>query len=105
VWTKAREKNISLNQIAKWLCENPAKFIGLENTKGKIQKDFDADIVIWNTDKKFIVEESNIQHRHKITPYLKKELFGVVEQTYIGGIKVYNQGKFLHLNEGKILLS
>ena len=104
IWTKAKEKNISVNQIAKWLCENPAKFIGLENTKGKIQKGFDADLIIWNPEKKFIIEEKTIQHRHKITPYLNRELFGVVEQTYVGGVKVFNQGKFLHLNEGKILM-
>jgi allantoinase len=105
VWIKAREKNFSLNQIANWLCENPGRFIGVENTKGKIQKGFDADIVVWNADNKFIVEEKMIQHRHKITPYLNRELFGTVEQTYVGGIKVFNQGNFLHLNEGKILLS
>ncbi len=101
---RAREKNISVNQIAKWLCENPAKFLGLENTKGRIQKGFDADLVIWNPDKKFIVEEMIIQHRHKITPYLNKELFGVVEQTYVNGKKVFDKGNYLDLSRGKILL-
>ena len=105
IWTKAKEKNISIQQIAKWLCENPAKFISLENSKGKIEKGFDADLVVWNPDRKFTVEENNIQHRHKITPYLNKELYGVIEQIYVGGKKVFNQGSFLNLNEGKILLS
>ncbi|MEO5572144.1 MAG: allantoinase AllB [Bacteroidia bacterium] len=103
IWTKAKDKNISTQQIAKWLCENPAKFIGLENTKGKIQKGFDADIVVWNPDKKFTVEENMIQHRHKITPHLNKELSGVVEQTYVAGKKVFDDGKFINLHGGKIL--
>jgi allantoinase len=77
----------------------------LNSSKGKIEKDFDADLVFWNPEKKFTVEEKNIQHRHKITPYLNRELFGVVEQTYIGGKKVFDKGSFINLNEGKILLS
>ena len=44
-----------------------------------------------------------IQHKHKITPYLGKELFGVVGQTWLGGKKVYENGKYLHLREGQIL--
>ncbi|MEO8148364.1 MAG: allantoinase AllB [Bacteroidia bacterium] len=103
VWTKAREKNIPITQMAKWLSENPAKFIGLENIKGKIQKGFDADIVVWNPEKKFTVKENMIQHRHKITPYLNRELFGVAEQTYVNGRKVFDNGSFINLNCGKIM--
>lgn len=105
VWTKMKEKNISIEKILKWLCENPAKLIGLQNTKGKIQKGFDADITIWNPEKKFKVTEDIIQHRHKITPYLSRELYGVVEQTYIGGKKVFERNFYQNLNNGKLLLS
>ncbi len=103
VLTKMKEKNISMEKILKWMCEYPSKLCGLQNSKGKIEKGYDADLVIWNPDKNFIVEEKNIQHRHKITPYLNREMFGVVEQTFVGGVNVFNQGKFLHLNKGKIL--
>src|SRR5258705_4227220 len=103
-WTKMKEKNITVEKLLKWLCENPAQFCQLDLLKGKIEKGFDADIVVWSPDKKFIVEENIIQHLHKITPYLNKELFGVVEQTYIGGKKIFDKGSFINLNEGKILL-
>lgn len=105
VWTKMKEKNIPVERILKWLCENPSKLCGLNSSKGKIEKRYDADIVVWNPNEKFIVEEKNIQHRHKITPYLNRELCGVVEQTYIGGEKVFDKGSFINLNKGKILLS
>jgi allantoinase len=105
VWTKMKEKNIPVEKSLKWMCENPVKLCQLNSSKGKIEKGFDADIVVWNPDEKFTVEEKDIQHRHKITPYLNRELFGVVEQTYIGGKKIFNKGSFLNLNEGKILLS
>jgi allantoinase len=105
VWTKMKEKNIPMEKILKWMCESPSKLCGLQNSKGKIEKGYDADLVIWNPNEKFIVEEKNIQHRHKISPYLNQELNGVVEQTYVGGEKVYDKGSFLNLNKGKILLS
>jgi allantoinase len=102
LWTKASMRKIPLTTIAKWLCENPAKFTQL-STKGKIEKNFDADIVVWDPNKKFIVKESNVQHKHKLTPYLNLGLSGVIEQTYVGGIKVFDNGNFIHLNQGKIL--
>ncbi len=105
IWTKMKEKNISIDNLLKWFCENPAKLIGLEKSKGKIQKGFDADITIWNPDKKFKVTEEIIQHRHKATPYLNCDLFGVVEQTYVNGKKVFDSNAFPGLRNGKVLFS
>lgn len=104
LWTAAKKRNCDVTDIAKWLCENPAKLIGRQNCKGKIQKGFDADIIIWDEKKSFTVTEEIIQHKHKITPYLDEELFGLIEQTYLAGEKVFDTGKFLHLNRGKIIL-
>ncbi len=102
LWTEAMQRGCNLNDIAKWLSENPAKFIGF-NTKGKIEKGFDADLIVWD-DKVFAVTEDIILHRHKLTPYFMQMLTGVVEQTYLSGEKVFDSGKFLHLNKGKIIL-
>lgn len=102
LWTAAKKNNCSLNDIAKWLCEKPALLPQL-NTKGKIAKGYDADLVVWNQEKSFTVTEDIIQHRHKITPYLNEELYGTVEQTWLAGQKVFDGGKFLHLNKGRIL--
>lgn len=89
LWTAARIRNCSLLDLAKWLCENPAKLIGVKN-KGKLVTGYDADIVVLNEKESFIVDESCIQHRHKVTPYLKNELFGVVKQTYLKGNLVFD---------------
>lgn len=105
LWSVAREKGCSLNDISKWLCENPAKLAGLAAKKGRIQQGFDADILVWDDKKEFTVSEDLILHKHKITPYLNEKLYGVVEQTYLSGEKVFDKGKFLHLNKGKIILA
>lgn len=104
LWTAARKHNCNLEQIAKWLCENSSLLPGLENRKGKIEKGYDADLVIWDPEKNFTVTEDIIHHRHKITPYLNEELYGVVEQTWLAGERVFDNGKALHLNRGEVLL-
>lgn len=102
LWTAAKKHGCSLTDITKWLCQKPALLPQLKS-KGKIEKGYDADIVVWNPEEKFIVSKGIIQHKHKITPYLNEELFGVVEQTWLNGEKLFDGGKFLHLNKGKIL--
>jgi allantoinase len=103
LWTAAKRKELSLNHISKWLSENPAKLIGKQHQKGKIEKGFDADFIIFDPGKSFPVTEDIIQHKHKITPYINRQLFGVVEQTYIAGEKVYADGTFIELNKGQII--
>ena len=103
LWTAAKKRNCTLNDIAKWLCENPAKLIGKQNSKGKIEKGYDADLIVWDEKKSFVVTENIIEHKHKITPYLNNELFGVVEQTYLSGENVFDKGTMV-LHKGKTIL-
>ena len=103
-WTKARLHHFTMSDVNKLLSENTAAFIGLQNSKGKIAKGFDADFVIWNPEKKFIVNEKDILHRHKITPYKNLEMYGVVEKTILSGELVFDNGIFSATSNGNILL-
>ena len=104
LWTAAKKRNCTFSDMAKWLCENPAKLIGKQNSKGKIEKGFDADLIVVDDEKTFVVDESCCHHKHKVSPYMGETLYGVVEQTYLAGEKVYEDGKFIKLNKGKIIL-
>lgn len=101
LWTKARARGRPAADIAKWLCEKPAMLPGLSRRKGKIEKGYNADLVLWDPETSFQVTAEIIQHRHKLTPYLGETLFGVVHKTYLGGINVFDSGIF-NLNQGKI---
>jgi allantoinase len=103
LWTAAKKRGCTLNDIAKWLCENPAKLISKQNSKGKIAKGYDADLIVWDEKKSFHVTENIIEHKHKMTPYLNEELFGVVEKTYLSGENIFDKGAMV-LNKGKFIL-
>ncbi|CAN5176241.1 allantoinase AllB [soil metagenome] len=104
LWTAASKRNCSIEEVTKWLSENPAILAG-QKTKGKIKKGYDADIIIFDPEKEFTVNEQMILHKHKVTPYINLKLKGVIKQTFLNGNSVYDDGNFLHLNKGKILLS
>ncbi len=102
LWTAARKHNIPVTKMAEWLCSKPALLPQLSN-KGRIEPGCDADFVVWDPEASFIIDENDLHHRHKITPYLGKQLFGRVQQTWLRGEKLYDDGKFLHLNKGRII--
>ena len=104
VWTAAEKRGFSIQDMARILSENPANFLGLSQ-KGQIKEGFDADLVIWQPEKTVEITVENIQHRHKITPYLGQILRGAVEQTYVNGRLVFKEGAFINLREGRVLLS
>jgi allantoinase len=103
MWTAARQRGFSISNMAQWLCEKPVRLIGKQASNGKLAKGYKADIIIWDDERRFEVTEEMIRHKHKITPYLHRQLYGAVEQTYLNGIKVYEQGKFTQLNKGTII--
>ena len=94
VWTEARHRGFTLHDVCDWLCANTAKQVSLESRKGAIAPGFDADIVIWNPDKEFVVDADTLHHRHKITPYAGEVLNGVVQTTFLRGKRVYDGGRF-----------
>lgn len=105
VWTAAKKRNLPIYKIVQWLSTKPARLAGLQHQKGQIAKGFSADVIIADMNKKFTVKEADIEHRHKVTPYLHKELYGLVEQVFLKGRRVFDSSsapKFLE-REGRIL--
>lgn len=88
-WTGARARGASLRQLADWMCTATARLAGLSERKGRIATGYDADIVIWNPELSFVVDQRTLLHRHSVTPYEGRTLYGVVRATYVAGQQVY----------------
>jgi allantoinase len=94
VWTEARAHGYAVTHLAKWLCEGPARLAGLAGRKGSIAVGCEADFVIWDANAKFRVDPAQLHHRHKVTPYAGRELYGRVETTFLRGRKIFERGEF-----------
>jgi allantoinase len=69
----------------------PARLAGLQSRKGTLAAGYDADIIVWDSEARFVVDPTEILHRHKVTPYAGRELFGKVSATYVGGRRIFGQ--------------
>ncbi|HEV2523458.1 MAG TPA: allantoinase AllB [Candidatus Acidoferrales bacterium] len=103
MWTKLSGRNYTLKHLVRWMCSGPARLAGLEKRKGEIRAGCDADIVIWNPEKRFLVRSKLLHDRHKLTPYLNQLLRGAVESTFLRGEIIYDRGRFLGTPRGELL--
>jgi allantoinase len=105
IWTECKARGFSIDQLIHWMSTAPAKFIGKDQHKGHISPGFDADLVCWNPDQKYMIQKEAIHHKNKLTPYEGESLYGVVNATFLRGQKVYENGEFLGNPTGKIILN
>lgn len=109
LWTGARERGHSVARVAQWMSTAPARIAGLDRPnhrggrKGAIAPGYDADMVVWNPEGSFRVDSKKLHQRHKLTPYEGRQLDGVVEVTYLRGMKVFDHGRFPGSAAGRIL--
>jgi allantoinase len=91
VWTGTRARGLKPERIAQWMSAAPARLAGLQYRKGALAAGYDADIVVWEPEVRFIVDPTELLHRHKLTPYSARELFGRVSATYVGGRRIFGR--------------
>lgn len=86
VWTGARARGATIADVARWMCERTAALAGLGARKGKLAEGYDADVVVLDPDASFVVDGAKLLHRHKLTPYHGRTLYGVIHSTYVAGV-------------------
>ncbi len=102
LWTAVRERDATPVDVTRMASRAPAELLGLENL-GTIEVGRPANLVVWDPEASFEVEAAALYHRHRITPYEGRTLFGVVHQTYLCGELVFD-GEIAPKPRGRPLL-
>lgn len=95
---------VSLAQFIPLITQKPAQFLGVDTKKGSIKVGYDADFTIWKPEASFVPTPQDVLHRYPISPYIGQRLFGVVQQTYVNGVLVFNHHQIINKNAGQWLL-
>jgi dihydropyrimidinase len=85
---------ISLNRWVQICCTNPARIFGLYPHKGTLEPGADADLVLFDPDKKVTLTKSILHEQVDYTPYEGFELQGYPVMTILRGRVIVENGKF-----------
>jgi dihydropyrimidinase len=89
-----RAGRLSVNRWVQVCCTNPAQIFGLYPRKGSLQPGADADLVIFDPDRKVILTHSILHEQVDYTPYEGFELQGYPVMTFLRGRLIAENGKF-----------
>jgi allantoinase len=103
MWTEASRRGFTLTDIAHWMSEEPARLAGCDNSKGCIAEGYDADLLIFEPEREFVVTENRLYYRYPVSPYLGEKLRGVVKATFLRGDPVFSEGEFCTEAKGREL--
>ena len=113
LWTYAvRSARLSPNQFVALTSTNPAKIFGLYPRKGSLTPGADADIVIWDPNRRIRYGVAHSQHRTDYNLYENWELVGFPEKVLLRGTMIVDgdhwfgkagMGKYLVRNPGTIM--
>ncbi len=94
------EGKLKLEQLVKFLCENPATIFGIKN-KGFIKKDFDADFTIIDLEKITEIKNEKIESKCGWSPFHGHKFKGTPIATIINGKIKMKDGKIIGDPDGK----
>ncbi|GAB4461557.1 MAG: dihydropyrimidinase [Anaerolineales bacterium] len=113
LWTTGvRAGKITANQFVAYTSTNPAKIFGLYPRKGALLEGSDADVVIWDPEKKVKYGVAVSHQRTDYNLYEGWELTGYPEKVFLRGNLIVDgnewkgrrgMGKFLKRGEGEVL--
>ena len=97
------KRRISIEQMCKLLCENPAKLYGMYPKKGAIKVGSDADIVVLDPKADGFITKNTHHSKADYTPYEGVRTKGRVESVYLRGREVVKNGEVVLEKKGKYI--
>jgi len=93
-------KRITMEQVVKWMCENPAKVYKIKN-KGFLKTGYDADITIIDMNLEKIISASEMESKCGWTVFDGCKIKGAPIITIVNGNIVYKNGKIVDTIKGR----
>ena len=98
-----KKRGMKPESLMRMLSYEPARIFGVKS-KGSIAVGKDADIVILDPEDGYVLSESDLFYRHKISPYVGRKIGCRVKETLVRGVSVYEKGgKFCDRPIGKFV--
>ena len=92
--TMVNRQQMSLSLLVKLLAENPSRIFDL-NSKAKLRKGGDGDLVLVDLKKKSRIDSSKFFSKAKFSPFDGFKTQGAVHTTVVGGKVVYREGEIV----------
>ncbi|MBN1798274.1 MAG: amidohydrolase family protein [Spirochaetales bacterium] len=89
------KKRITPNKIVELTAENPAKIFGLYPAKGRLENGADADLVLFNPQRKWTISNKNQHSNAGYTLYEGRKCTGKVEKVFSRGRLIVDNDKYL----------
>jgi allantoinase len=89
------KKKLSLAKFVALMSENPARIFGIDHRKGFLKPGFDADLIIVDMDKKYVIDKNSMytKGRDVAELYHGREVTGKIERVMVRGTTVMKDGK------------
>lgn len=94
---KCIDGKFSYSFLSKKMSEAPAKLLGLYPQKGCLKVGSDADFVVFDPSKEWVVDINNLYTKSRLSalPFQGMRFKGKIESTYVRGQAVYSYNKIL----------
>lgn len=93
--TAVNRGNLGLEILFQCASANPAKVMRLYPRKGAIKVGSDADLVVIDLKKEYVIKGENSKAKTHWTPYEGWKVTGSVEETYVRGMETYIEGEIV----------
>ncbi len=92
--TALSQGRITISRIQEILASEPSRRFSLP-PKGFLRRGLDADLVVIDTKRRFVVNPEDFQTKAKYSPFAGRKLTGKATKTFVGGHLVMDEGEIL----------
>ena len=92
--TMVRKNRLSLARVVELLAEKPAEIFNLKG-KGKLEQGKDADLIIVDFNRKWVIDALNFKSKAKYSPYNGWEVQGKPVKTIVNGSLIMDDGEIV----------